>query len=246
MKNSIILKTSIVAFIFTIVFMIISVSQKNIEKSDSKPETSTAASSKANSSNKDKPITTKDWQTLLVNKNNPLPQDYVPDLDIVENGYYFDERAAQDLQKMLKAARNEGLEPILCSTYRSIDMQTQLYNNEVQQKVNLGLAYEDAREEAKTVVAYPGTSEHNLGLAADIVALSYQILDEGQESQAENKWLQENCYKYGFVLRYPKGKKDITGVIYEPWHFRYVGAKAASEIHSKSICLEEYWENSTP
>ena len=103
-----------------------------------------------------------------------------------------------------------------------------------------GYGEEKAREEAATSVAYPGTSEHNLGLAVDIVARDYQILDDKQADTAEARWLEENCWKYGFILRYPTDKTDITGIIFEPWHYRYVGEEAAREIMERGICLEEY------
>ena len=92
-------------------------------------------------------------------------------------------------------------------------------------------------------MARPGTSEHQLGLALDIVDLDYQQLDTRQEETPEQKWLMENSWKYGFILRYPTDKSNITGIIYEPWHYRYVGKEAAKVIHEKGICLEEYLEN---
>ena len=106
-----------------------------------------------------------------------------------------------------------------------------------------GPVIQQADERAAQVVARPGTSEHNLGLACDIVALDYQNLDDGYAETPEAKWLYENCAKYGFILRYPPDKEDITGVIYEPWHFRYVGEQAAQEIMQRGICLEEYLES---
>lgn len=93
---------------------------------------------------------------------------------------------------------------------------------------------------AATVVAIPGTSEHNLGLAVDICALDYQILDDAQADTPEQQWLMEHCAEYGFILRYPKGKEDMTGIIWEPWHYRYVGVEAAQEISQSGLCLEEY------
>ena len=89
-------------------------------------------------------------------------------------------------------------------------------------------------------MAIPGTSEHEIGLAVDIVDDNYQMLENEQENTPVQKWLKKNCWKYGFILRYPENKKKITGVIYEPWHYRYVGKTAAKEIMSKGICLEEY------
>ena len=105
-----------------------------------------------------------------------------------------------------------------------------------------GLSYEEAYEKAKTVVAYPGTSEHQTGLATDIVATSHQLLDDSQAETAEQQWLMENCWKYGFILRYPLGKSEYTGIIYEPWHYRYVGKEVAQYITENELCLEEYWQ----
>ncbi len=104
-----------------------------------------------------------------------------------------------------------------------------------------GLNYHQAEIEASKVVTYPGTSEHNLGLAVDIVSLDYQILDEKQADTLEIKWLVEHCSEYGFIFRYPEDKVHITGIIFEPWHFRYVGGvSAAKEIMENNLCLEEY------
>lgn len=105
-----------------------------------------------------------------------------------------------------------------------------------------GYSRERAEIEAAKWVAVPGTSEHQTGLAVDLVALNCQILDESQETTSEQIWLMKNAYQYGFVLRYPSDKSDITGMEYESWHYRYVGKEAAKEIHEKGICLEEYLE----
>ena len=103
-----------------------------------------------------------------------------------------------------------------------------------------GYSEENARTEAGKVVAVPGTSEHQLGLAVDIVDIENQILDEDQEKTAVQKWLMKNSWRYGFILRYPNDKSNITGIIYEPWHYRYVGKEAAKEIYDLDVCLEEY------
>ena len=182
-----------------------------------------------------------DWRLTLVNNTHPLEDGYVPELaDADANGHQFDARAADALKEMLADAREAGLSPIICSAYRTWEKQTSLFEDQVAVCESQGLEGEAAVAEARTVVAYPGTSEHQLGLAADIVALSYQILDEGQMETAEQQWLIEHCAEYGFILRYPEGKSDITGVIFEPWHYRYVGVEAAKEIMSQGLCLEEY------
>lgn len=180
------------------------------------------------------------WQLVLVNSAHPLTKGYVPALASVGNGYQFDKRAADSLNKMLADAKAARLSPLICSAYRTIQKQTDLYNNQVNKQMDKGLSYEKACSEAKKVVAYPGTSEHNLGLAVDIVAKSYQLLDDSQAETPETIWLTENCYKYGFILRYPSDKSDVTGIIFEPWHYRYVGVDAATYIMKNGICLEEY------
>ncbi len=211
---------------------------QDTKSSDKKSEKD--RSEKDRNDSQDKKDKTESWMLTLVNKDNYLPENFEPDLDHIENGWYFDSRASEYLKNMLNAARADGQEIIICSSYRSIDMQKKLYDQEVLTQQYAGYSYDDALEKAKTIVAYPGSSEHNLGLAADIVALNYQMLVDEQADQPENKWLQDNCYRFGFILRYPKDKTDITDVIYEPWHFRYVGIDAATEIYERGICLEEY------
>ena len=109
-----------------------------------------------------------------------------------------------------------------------------------------GLSYDEAYAAAATVVAIPGTSEHNLGLAVDICALDYQILDDAQADTPEQQWLMEHCWEYGFILRYPAEKQDITGIIYEPWHYRYVGRDHAQAIRQSGQCLEEFLQAEHP
>lgn len=181
-----------------------------------------------------------DWKLILVNKWNKVPKKYSVNLIELNNGHSIDERAYPDLQDMMDAARAEGLSPILCSSYRTSNMQRTLYEKQVQKYLDKGYSQEEAESEAGKWVAIPGTSEHQTGLAVDIVALSYQLLDRGQEDTAEQKWLMENSYKYGYILRYPTDKSDITGIYYEPWHYRYVGKDVAKEIYESGLCLEEY------
>ena len=142
----------------------------------------------------------------LVNNTHPLDENYQPELAEVENGYTFDARAAESLKEMLAAAREAGLSPQICSAYRTIEEQKAIYNQTMQEWIDQGMTYLEAFEETGKSVAYPGTSEHELGLAADIVSSSYGMLDEAQADTEEAKWLEENCYKYGFILRYPPDK----------------------------------------
>ena len=157
------------------------------------------------------------------------------------NGYQVDARIMTDLEEMFAAAQAAGRNPIICSAFRSWDTQEYLYQNKIQRVMaEEGLSEEEATVEAGTVVAIPGTSEYQIGLALDIVSSEYMNLDEKQMETEDQQWLMENSWKYGFILRYPLGKSDITGIIFEPWHYRYVGKEAAKEIYEQDITLEEY------
>ena len=182
------------------------------------------------------------WNLLLVNPWNELPEGFSVELRELGDGEAVDERAYPDLQAMLDDARAEGLSPIVCSSYRTREKQQELFVRRVGRLTAAGYSEQDAVTEAGKWVAVPGTSEHQTGLALDIISSSYRVLDREQENTAEQRWLMENSYKYGFILRYPSDKSEITGINYEPWHYRYVGKEAAKEIYEKSLCLEEYLE----
>lgn len=183
------------------------------------------------------------FKSLLVNYENYLETGYQPELEEIENNYMVDERIIDALKEMLQDARAEGLDPWICSAYRSEKRQTELFQLQCRKYEGMGYTKEKAKVKAATSVAEPGTSEHATGLAVDIVSRGYQILDRKQEKTKEAKWLMENCYKYGFILRYPNGKTDITGIIYEPWHYRYVGVELATYLTEQEICFEEYIES---
>lgn len=183
-----------------------------------------------------------EWSMVLVNPWNKLPDDFSVMLTELDNGNAVDSRIYNDLQEMLNDARSEGLEPLICSSYRSYELQDRLFRNKVDFYLSEGYDSYNAEREAAKWVAFPGTSEHQTGLAVDIVSIHYQLLDENQEDTPEQKWLMENSYKYGFILRYPTDKSHITGINYEPWHYRYVGKEVAKEIYEQGLCLEEYLE----
>ena len=185
---------------------------------------------------------TSDWELLLVNKNHKVPEGYTVELEEVENVHQVDKRIAEFLKQMLSDARKEGLSPIICSSYRTNAKQQKLYNNKVREYKRWGCSSEEAEELASYWVAIPGTGEHETGLAVDIVSENYQILDEKQEQTDVQRWLIDNSYKYGFTLRYPTDKKDITMINYEPWHYRYVGIDNATYMKEHDMCLEEYIE----
>ena len=182
-----------------------------------------------------------EWSIILVNKQHPIPDDYSFNLGTISGSMECDERIISPLVDMMKAARADGVNLIVCSPYRDIDRQTMLFSNKVNRYMNGGMSYMDAYNLASQAVTVPGSSEHQIGLAVDIITDGYSSLDEGFGETAAGKWLQENSYRYGFILRYPSGKEEITSIEYEPWHYRYVGTDAAAIIKENGICLEEFW-----
>lgn len=180
------------------------------------------------------------WNLVLVNGAHPMEEGYVPELTEVEPGYSVDTRIANAVRKMLADAEEAGLHIQMCSAYRSIERQKEVFGQSMKERVKDGMAYWDAYEETTLNVALPGTSEHALGLALDLISNEYTELDKRQEETPEAKWLAQNCHKYGFILRYPPQKTNITGITYEPWHYRYVGEEHAKKIMEKGITLEEY------
>lgn len=176
----------------------------------------------------------------IVNADHPMPEDWQYELVSLINGQNVDSRAYNDLQKMMDDARAEGLDPYICSSWRNHETQEQLFEEEIENYVRRGYSKSEARVQAAQWVAVPGTSEHELGLALDIVSIENQRLEEAQEDTETQQWLMEHCYEYGFILRYPKDKEDITGISYEPWHYRYVGREDAAAIRDMGVCLEEY------
>ena len=177
------------------------------------------------------------WNLVVVNRWNELPEDYDIELMELSNGQKIDERIYPYLQEMFDAARAEGIYPIVREGYRTEKEQQDIFDEKVQAYINEGYSRSRAERTAKEWVALPGTSEHQLGIAVDINA------DKSKCSNNEvYAWLAENAHEYGFILRYPQGKTEITGTGYEPWHYRYVGEAVALEIYERGICLEEYFE----
>lgn len=176
----------------------------------------------------------------LVNPWNPLPEDWQCDLVTMSDGRQIDSRCYEALEEMMDDCREAGYDPMICSAYRTQETQQSLYDNKVQRLINSGMSEEEAKAEGAKAVAVPGTSEHQLGLAVDIVDYVMQDLTEEQENTDTQKWLMANSWRYGFIHRYPNGRTDVTGIIYEPWHYRYVGKDAAQDIFTRNITLEEY------
>ena len=182
---------------------------------------------------------------LLVNPWNYVPKDYDPDLVALDKYANYDNMRIsrvcyEDLMAMLRACKKEASRAIVVSSYRTHAFQTKNYQRQVEKWLNKGYSQEEAERRAAQAVAVPGTSEHQLGLAVDIVDVNWPYLEEQQANMPAQKWLMEHCWEYGFVLRYPKNKTDVTGIIYEPWHYRYVGKELAKELTELGLTLEEY------
>ena len=178
----------------------------------------------------------------LVNPWNPLPEDYTTELVSINSQYQIAATAFEDFMDMMTDCRAAGLEPMVCSAYRTMEYQEELYQNRIDRYVKSGYSEAEATRLAGYSVAVPGTSEHQLGLAVDIVDNDNWHLNETQANMPTQKWLMENSWRYGWILRYPNEKSQITGIIYEPWHYRYVGRPVAKEIYESGLCLEEYLE----
>ncbi len=185
------------------------------------------------------------WNMILVNPDHPIPDDYPLKLAWVSlNGKdrQVNSLCADAFKEMVNAAKEDGITLLLRSTYRGIQLQTEGFNNKVQEYINKGYSKEKATEIAATIVAVPGTSEHHTGLATDITTPSFDRLNQDFDKTDAYQWLVTHCAEYGFILRYPKDKTEITKIIYEPWHYRYVGKEAAQIIMSEGICYEEFVE----
>lgn len=180
------------------------------------------------------------WNLQLINEAQPMEPAFVPELVSLNDEYSVDKRIAGSVNQMLEAAKTEGLAMHICSAYRSIEKQQEVFNTTIAQNLNGGTDYLAAYNTTKKSVALPGTSEHGLGLALDIVSEAYQELDEKQAETPESQWLAKNAAKYGFILRYPPEKSAETRIIYEPWHYRYVGVEDATKIMSSGVTLEQY------
>lgn len=185
-------------------------------------------------------VTAQDWFAVLVDVNHPLPDDYDPETDMVDPaGYYFDSRAAAELLRMLQDGTAAGLQFKIDSGFRSRTRQEQVYNAELAYQRGTGLAEEEALRQTLRIEQPAGQSEHNSGLAVDLVALTNQREEEFAQTP-EFLWLTEHAREYGFVLRYPEGKEEVTGVEYKPWHWRYVGAELAGFLVDNNYTLDEF------
>lgn len=179
-----------------------------------------------------------DWRLKLANYENILPEDFEVEVADIDDMRQFDARAIQYLKKMINKMGEDGISNIwIQSAYRSVERQKELYDNSIQKYLKQGKTQAEAEKLTEEYINKPGASDHNLGLAVD-----FNYVDNKFEDLDGFKWLQENAENYGFILRYPKDKEDITKISYESWHWRYVGEDHAKKMNELNMCLEEYIE----
>ena len=179
------------------------------------------------------------WNLTLVNSTHAVPEDWVvPEFTELRNGQKVDSRIYPELQAMFDAARAAGRTPLVISSYRTYDDQKNMLVKKYRAFKEQGYSHEDAQIEALKWAAYPGYSEHQLGLAIDVGTSNSEKCSKDRVWS----WLKEHCAEYGFIWRYSEEKSAITGIANEPWHFRYVGVEAATYIMENNLCLEEYME----
>ena len=183
---------------------------------------------------------------VLVNHTSKMPDDYIFDTKECGSATAVNKTlqtvACDAFLEMQKAAAADGVTVWMQSGYRSVKYQTSLYERKTKYYLDKGYDNATAKEKAAAVVNPPGYSEHNCGLAADLNSPEHTGLDEGFEKTAAFRWLCEHAGDYGFILRYPKDAEDKTEIIYEPWHWRYVGVENAAKINASGLCFEEYIE----
>ena len=179
------------------------------------------------------------WYLVLINKQHPVPDDYEFTLDTLYGSLRCDERVKDNVLAMIKAAKEDGINLVINSPYRDYNLQVILFQRKIEKYMAMGYSYMEAYEIGSMTVTVPGASEHQIGLAFDITCDYYQKLNKGFGDTEAGLWLREHCKEFGFIIRYPEGKEYITGINYEPWHFRYVGVEAATKIMDEGITLEE-------
>lgn len=181
-----------------------------------------------------------DWKIMLINKQHPIPESYEFTLATIKGSMKCDERIIPELQQMMQAAQKSGVILVIRSPYRDYERQIYLFNRKIKAYMKKKMSYLEAYRTTAQAVTIPGASEHQVGLALDITSNSYTTLTQGFADTKEGKWLANHSYEYGFILRYPDGKEDITGISFEPWHFRYVGKTAAKYMFDHDLTLEEF------
>ena len=182
------------------------------------------------------------WCLILTNAEYPVPEDYEVELEAIPGTEQsVDKRIYEPLMAMIGDMKAQGLSPIVCSGYRTLDKQEKLFNRKVLSFVKAGHTKEESYNLARQTISIPGSGEHCLGLAVDFYTRRYHKLERAFEDTPESKWLVEHAQDYGFVMRYGENKTDSTGIQYEPWHYRYVGVEAAKYMKENELSLEEFY-----
>ena len=186
------------------------------------------------------------WAYYIINEDNPLREDFTVGLDTVQGNFMLDERCAGYARQMIADAEADGIYLCVVSAYRSVDKQQENLESYTQRLIDAGYSKKDARKQALREIAEPYTSEHNAGLALDILTYdwweTHDDVTADFENTAEFAWLNENAQKYGFIMRYPKEFEDITGYTYEPWHYRFIGVYYAQRIKESGLPLEYFYK----
>ncbi len=214
-----------------------------VSEKNTKTATSTSVATKKEVDSELPDVSRSDWQLILVNHDTPVTAE-PKTLTAMTNGYQIDNRIYDAYYKMEVAAAEAGYSLTVISSYRSIADQEAVFDADVSKYVASGLSEQEAEAKAEEYVTHPGRSEHHTGLAVDVVDQVWYDQGNGLEEEffetEAGKWIDQNCAKYGFVIRYPKNKEEITGINYEPWHLRYVGTESANYMVSHQLVLEEY------
>lgn len=251
-KGVIILKGTKYLFIATVILFIATFALTRLTQpkaiEEDEPEETTASTVYIEPEPEVKVDIDNEWALFLVNNQNPLPDNYdsIIDTTLVYTSwreYYMDSRMADYMIRMIDDAAADGINLEIVSAYRTIEYQQQNFDNSYQQRLDSGMTEEEAYADTAREVALPGKSEHNAGLSADIMSNEYTSMDDdGFKNTEAFAWLSEHAADYGFILRYPEGKYDYTNIIFEPWHYRFVGVYYAHEIKESGLCMEEYFE----
>lgn len=224
------------------IILIVKISNRNKTVETTSNKNNTIATETTNNQNQEEQPKVKkvitDWRLTLANYENILPEDFEVEVANIDEFRQFDARAIEDLNQMMNDMIKDGILNIwVQSAYRSVERQKELYDDSVQKYLNQGKTLEEAEKLTDEYINKPGSSDHNLGLAVD-----FNYVDNKFENLDGFDWLQENAENYGFILRYPKDKEDITKISYESWHWRYVGEEHAKKMNELKMCLEEYIE----
>lgn len=220
-----------------------STSQKT-KTSQSKSQSKVSSKEKKELAELPKNAKPSDWDLLLVSGKHPLPDNYHPEITTI-GGFKIDKRVKPHYEELAKAAKKAGYPLTIVSVYRSVDYQKQIYQKHIDDDMAQGMSKKEAEADTANYMTKPGTSEHHTGLSMDVLTEQY-VADNGTNLSEKfgdtkgGKWLVDHCAEYGFIIRYPKDKYEITKIKYEPWHLRYVGKANAEYIMKHHISLEEY------